>query len=165
MIAIDLPVRFLNFALASKGPSTHDVNDDAKSEFRRVEVLTGPGRRRRWSADEKARIVAETLVPGARVSEGARRWQICSQQVFGWRRAMRQDLPSIPGEPTPPPTRSFVPIVSEAVLAATVQRTTSAAPGIEVKLAGAVVRVSSGMEDAAQLTAVLRAVRASASRT
>ena len=64
-----------------------DVSDDAKGEFRRVEVLTGPGRRRRWSADEKARIVAETLVPGARVSEVARRWQVCSQQVFGWRRA------------------------------------------------------------------------------
>jgi hypothetical protein len=43
--------------------------------------------------------------------------------------------------------------------------TRHAAPGIEVKLAGAVVRVSSGMDDAAQLTAVLRAVRASASRS
>jgi transposase len=136
-----------------------DVNDDAKGEYRRVEVLTGPGRRRRWSADEKARIVAETLVPGARVSEVARRWQICSQQVFGWRRAMRQDLPSVPGTP------SFIPIVSEAIPAATVQRAASAAPGIEVKLAGAVVRVSSGVDDAAQLTAVLRAVRASASRS
>jgi hypothetical protein len=38
------------------------------------------------------------------------------------------------------------------------------APSIEIRLAGAVVRVGSGMEDAAQLTAVLRAVRASASR-
>jgi transposase len=117
-----------------------DVNDDAKGEYRRVEVLTGPGRRRRWSADEKARIVAETLVPGARVSEVARRWQICSQQVFGWRRAMRQDLPSVPGQTTTPATPSFIPIVSEAIPAATVQRAVSAAPGIEVKLAGAVVR-------------------------
>ena len=50
-----------------------DVNDDAKGEFRRVEVLTGPVRRRRWSAEEKARIVEETLAPGARVSEVARR--------------------------------------------------------------------------------------------
>ena len=50
-----------------------DVNDDAKGEFRRVEVLTGPARRRRWSAQEKARIVEETLAPGARVSEVARR--------------------------------------------------------------------------------------------
>jgi transposase len=142
-----------------------DVNDDAKSEYRRVEVLTGPGRRRRWSSDEKARIVAETLVPGARVSEVARRWQICSQQVFGWRRAMRQDLPSVPGKTTTQATPSFIPIVSEAIPAATVQRAASAAPGIEVKLAGAVVRVSSGVDDAAQLTAVLRAVRASASRS
>jgi transposase len=41
---------------------------------------------------------------------------------------------------------------------------TSTTPVIEVKLAGAVVRVSSGM-DGAMLTAVLRAVRASTSRT
>jgi transposase len=95
------------------------------------------------------------------VSEVARRWQICSQQVFGWRRAMRQDVPSVPREPTTPTTPSFVPIVSEAIPAATVQCAASGAPGIEVKLAGAVVRVSSGME----LTAVLRAVRASASRS
>ena len=74
-----------------------DVNDDAKGEFRRVELLTGPGRRRRWSAEAKAQIVEESLVPGARVSEVARRWQVCSQQVFGWRRAMRQDMPSAAG--------------------------------------------------------------------
>ena len=140
-----------------------DVSDDAKGEFRRVEVLTGPSRRRRWSADEKARIVAETLVPGARVSEVARRWQICSQQIFGWRRAMRQDVPSVPGERTTPATPSFVPIVSEAIPAATVQRAASVAPEIEVELAGAVVRVAGGM-DGALLTTVLRAVRASASR-
>src|SRR5690242_11061218 len=62
-----------------------DVNDDAKEGYRRIEVLTGPGRRRRWSAEEKARIVAETLEPGASVSEVARRWQVCPQQVFGRR--------------------------------------------------------------------------------
>jgi len=142
-----------------------DVNDDAKGEFRRIEVLTGPARRRRWSADEKARIVAETLVPGARVSEVARRWQVCSQQVFGWRRAMRQDVASVSSERRMPATPGFVPIVSEALPAATVQRASSAAAGIEVKLAGAVVRVSSGMDDADQLTVVLRAIRASASRS
>jgi transposase len=128
-----------------------------------LRVLTGPGRRRRWSADEKARIVAETLVPGARVSEVARRWQSCSQQIFDWRRAMRQDVPSVPGEPTTPAMPSFVPIVSEAIPAATVQHAASVAPEIEVELAGAVVRVAGGM-DGALLTAVLRAVRASASR-
>ena len=77
---------------------------------------------------------------------------------------MRQDLPSVPVAPTPPATPSFVPIVSEAIPSAAVQRA-APAPGIEVQLAGAVVRVSSGMDDAAQLTAVLRAVRASALRS
>jgi transposase-like protein len=77
-----------------------DVNDDAKGEYRRVEVLTGPARRRRWSAEEKARIIEETLMPGACVSEVARRWQICSQQVFGWRRAACRDVTTEPVKTT-----------------------------------------------------------------
>jgi transposase len=144
-----------------------DVNDDAKGEFRRVEILTGPVRRRRWSAEEKARIVEEALAPGARVSEVARRWQVCSQQVFGWRRAACRTVTTVATKRAQAPSPNFVPIITDVTLPAPVQRATppSAAPAIEVKLAGAVVRVASGMDDAAQLTAVLRAIRASASRT
>lgn len=134
-----------------------DVNDDAKGVFRRIEILTGPVRRRRWSSEEKARIVAETLVPGARVSEVARRWQVCPQQVFAWRHAVRRDVAAMPGDPASQPAAAFVPIITEATLA------TPTARVIEVTLAGAVVRVASGMDDTT-LTAVLRAVRASASR-
>jgi transposase len=145
-----------------------DVNDDAKGAFRRVEVLTGPVRRRRWSTEEKTRIVEETLAPGARVSEVARRWQVCSQQVFGWRRATCRAVTTVATTTTAKASRpDFVPIITDVTLPTPVQRATppSAAPVIEVKLAGAVVRVASGMDDTAQLTAVLRAVRASASRT
>ena len=42
----------------------------------RVEIRTGIGRRRRWSDEEKARIVAEALAPGAVKSEVARRYNI-----------------------------------------------------------------------------------------
>jgi transposase len=140
-----------------------DVNDDAKGGYRRIEVLTGPGRRRRWSAEEKGRIVAETLEPRARVSEVARRWQVCPQQVFGWRREARQDMVAEASKPRARQTGDFVPIVSEAQPPATLTRKAeAAAPVIEVKLAGAVVRVS-GLSDGAELTAVLRAIRASAS--
>ena len=138
-----------------------DVNDDAKGGFRRVEVLTGPARRRRWSAEDKARIVAETLVPGACVSEVARRWQLSSQQVFGWRRAAR--LAMTTATAAGPITTGFVPIVTEAGPVAPVPQ--AVAPVIEVRLAGAVVRVASGVDDAAQLTVVLRAIRASAARS
>lgn len=41
-----------------------DVNDDAKGSYRRIEVLTGPDRRRRWSDEQKARIAAEAMTPG-----------------------------------------------------------------------------------------------------
>ena len=52
----------------------------------RVEVLDGVERRRRWSSDEKTRLVDETLVPGAKVSEVARRNGISASLLFTWRR-------------------------------------------------------------------------------
>jgi transposase len=132
-----------------------DVGDDAKGGgFRRIEVLTGPGRRRKWSDDDKARIVAETLEPGAVVAEVARRWQVCPQQVHGWRRERRLGTAG-PASPPPPPPE-FVPIVAEPPAA----EPASSGAAIEVALAGAVVRVSPGV-DPALLAAVLRAVRAS----
>jgi transposase len=57
---------------------------------RRVEVFTGTGRRRRWPPNSKARILEETLVAGAVISEVARRHGITPQQLFGWRRAARR---------------------------------------------------------------------------
>jgi transposase len=131
-----------------------DIKDDAKSSYRRVEVLTGPGRRRHWSAQEKAQIVGETLTPGMSVSEVARRWQICPQQIYTWRRTMRRD----PCDSTAP---AFVPIVTEAMPSAPAAGPRSVAPMIEVQLAGAVVRVAPGTDNAL-LTTVLRAVRTSA---
>lgn len=126
-----------------------DVTDDAKSgEYRRVEVLTGPGRRRKWSSDAKARIVAETLAPGAVVAEVARRWQVCPQQVFGWRREMRASS-----------ALSFVPLVAERSVDA---QEAYVAPPVELHLAGGMLRIPPGT-DAVLLTTVLRALRASAS--
>jgi transposase len=50
-----------------------DASDDTSAGgYRRVEVLTGPARRRRWSDEVKTRIVAETLESGAVVAEVAR---------------------------------------------------------------------------------------------
>jgi len=55
----------------------------------RVEVLDGLERRRRWSQDDKARIVEETLVPGAKVTEVARRNGVAASVLFTWRRQAR----------------------------------------------------------------------------
>jgi transposase len=122
--------------------------------YQRVEVLTGPGRRRVWDEATKARVVAESYAPGAVVSAVARRWQIAPQQLFTWRREARAASPEAGGTVA----LSFVPIVSDLPAAGMA----SSGALIEVALAGAVVRVSPGV-DPALLTAVLRALRASGS--
>jgi transposase-like protein len=58
--------------------------------IRRLEVVTGTGRRRRFSEDDKARVVEETLSPGAVVSHVARRHGLTPQQLFTWRREARE---------------------------------------------------------------------------
>jgi len=55
----------------------------------RVEVLGGVERRRCWSEDDKTRIVEETLAPGARVTEVARRNGVAASVMFTWRRQAR----------------------------------------------------------------------------
>ncbi|HEY5226840.1 MAG TPA: transposase [Methylovirgula sp.] len=62
----------------------------------RTEVLSGVERRRRWSIDEKARIIGETLVPGTKVSTVARRYGISASLLFYWRRQARTDVKAPP---------------------------------------------------------------------
>src|SRR4028119_2407230 len=57
-------------------------------EFRRIEVITGVGRRRRWTDEEKAWIVAESLDPTTTVSAVARRYGLHARQLFVWRRKL-----------------------------------------------------------------------------
>lgn len=103
------------------------------------------GGRRTWSP--------EAAAPDTVVSEVARRHGLRPQQVFGWRRAARQDAQAAgrvrddsiaftsvsldaPAPPAPPET-----------------------PTIQVQIGDSVVRVPAGM-DSATVKAVLRAVRA-----
>lgn len=144
------------------------INEDAKGGFRRVEVLTGPGRRRRWSSAEKGRIVAENLESCVTVAEVARRWQVCPQQVWGWRREARLGSLVLPSGASVGAERDFVPMVAEpsapvAVSSAEAGSKNVRAPAgtIEIRLAGAVVRVATDT-DARLLSDVLRAVRATA---
>ena len=61
----------------------HTLKPEA-TEVRRLEVITGVGRRRQFSEDFKSEVVAETLLAGAVVSEVARRRGLTPQQVFTW---------------------------------------------------------------------------------
>ena len=84
----------------------------------RAEVLVGPERRRRWSADEKRQIVREAFEGGGCVAEVARRRDVSRAQIYQWRAALRDEeeltgvggglLRFVPVEvsTTPPPLRS-----------------------------------------------------------
>ena len=114
---------------------------------RRLEVITGAGGRRRWSADEKARILDEAMAPGAIVSEVARRHGMSPQHLFTWRRQARREAGDPPLAFTPvvvapdPPKPAACP---EAV--------------IEIAVEGAIIRVPPGV-DGATLALVLHALK------
>ena len=68
---------------------SHTTSTKADS-FRRFKVITGVGRRRRWTAEEKARIVAESLDPATTSSAVARRYGLHASQLFVWRQQLQR---------------------------------------------------------------------------
>jgi transposase len=157
------------------------------SEVRRIELITGIGRRRRWSREDKARIVVESLTGDVSVSEVARRHGLSPQQLFAWRHAARALLheggsaasgggsgaDSAPRprcgkgrtEPTPEicdDAPAFAPVVISTSARSSPSRSFRPSPivssTIEIAIGDAVVRVIGQVETEA-LIAVLRAVR------
>lgn len=74
--------------------------------FERIEVITGVARRRRWSVEEKCRIVAESLVPGVSVSAVAQRHGLRPNQLFRWRKLAREGAFGLIGDGVP----AFAPV-------------------------------------------------------
>jgi len=144
---------------------------DARQEddsYRRIEVITGQRRRRRWTAQEKARIVAESFEEAANISEVARRNGVVRGLLTVWRHkfaaAASVSAPGfVPvhiayegGRATAGEPASLAPAHTRLEMA-------SAAPGklrgvIEVEVSGARLRVESGVE-LATLSTVLSALR------
>ena len=143
-----------------------DTEHSAITEpVRRLEVFTGAGRRRTWSDEDKARIVAEIATSGESVCAVARRHGLSPQQLFGWRRQLRESQ----AEPSEADGLQFVPAVVDArgICRWSAQRKAprrKAEPGagtIEVEIDGVTVRVGRGA-DAKTVIAVLRALKAGA---
>ena len=109
-------------------------------------MITGVGRRRRWTDEEKAWIVAESLDPATTVSAVARRYGLHASQLFTW----RQRLAAAAVREAP----AFVPVL----LAEDGPAPTEVSGRIEIALGPAVVRVGADV-DAAALRRVLEVVR------
>jgi transposase len=136
---------------------------DEASAYRRIELITGRRLRRRWSADEKAQIVAESAEPGATISEVARRCGVNRGLLTVWRRQAYHRSQAAAASSAP----AFVPVVMEAGVEGFKDQSHAqprdgvevSGGAIEVDLPGGHVRLS-GAVDPALARAVIAAVRA-----
>jgi transposase len=128
---------------------------------RRLEVFTGAGRRRTWRDEDKARIVAEIATSGDSVCAVARRHGLSPQQLFGWRRQLRESEAG----GSDADGLQFVPAVVDVGSSAVPQRRVprgkvdASAGAIEVEIDGVTIRVGRGA-DAKTLMTVLLALKA-----
>ena len=132
---------------------------------RRLEVFTGAGRRRKWSGEDKARIVAEIVASGQSVCAVARRHGLSPQQLFGWRRQLKEAAARHSGAEE----LQFVPAVLDVVVPAPAVCARRKAPRcksepdagtIEVEVNGVTIRVGRGA-DANTIAAIVHALKAS----
>lgn len=129
----------------------------------RFDVFTGAGRRRRFTAGEKAAIVEDGYADGTSVRGVARRRGLTSQQLFGWRRLARLGpsrcvewplfVPVIVA-PEPEPPCNELPTPSKPR-----RRRRNEGASIELEIGGVVVRVGRGA-DAGAIAAVIGALKA-----
>ena len=115
----------------------------------RIEVVTGPERRRVWTDEQKRALVAEASAPGAVVAEIARRADIGPGQIYRWRRQLREAA------------RGFAEVVvASGEIGAPVESAAMrvAAPAVEVEFVGtARVRITASIPPALA-AAVVRAL-------
>jgi len=175
-----------DITLERKLESKMERRDGGVTDVRRIELITGAGRRRRWSSEDKARIVVESLDDGVSVSEVARRHGLSPQQLFGWRRKARTSCHEAGNaapadrratDPEPRQRRkgrqlpspevchhapAFAPVmIAESAKSSPQKSSRPPAAGsgaIEIAIADAVVRVI-GQADTEAIVAVLRALR------
>ena len=111
-----------------------------------ITLLTGPERRRRWSGDERRRILAAAFMPGAIVANVARQFEVSTSLIYKWRQQ------ALPGDLA----AGFAPAV---MLPEAATATPPDSTAIVVELSnGARLRIGSHAP-AALVTATLRALR------
>lgn len=124
----------------------------------RLEVIEGPSGRRRRTKAERARIAAESMMPGVTVADVARRHGTTRWQVYDWRKQIRK------GNLLLPESLAALPMFAELVVAAPelARSVTGGGFDIEIVVGDIVIRAGAGADEG-QLTRTIRAARAAAS--
>lgn len=145
----------------SRASAIHsDVISDITKPLRprRIEVLNGAERRRRWPDEVRLAIIAEALEPGAVVSHVARRHDLSPSQLFGWLKKLRAEMAaSADAAQRETATPLFAPAVLDAA-PCPVRQEVPEAGSIEIVIGRATVRVR-GAVDEKTLATVLQALK------
>jgi transposase len=147
-----------------------DAMLDARQEddsYRRLEVITGKRRRRRWTAEEKVRIVRESFAEGVNVSEVARRNGVARGLLTVWREQFCAEAAARPSSFVPirietesPSASDEPPVLGHPKLRLEGRASAARgfASGLEIEVGGARIRVPIGV-DARTLATVLLVLR------
>lgn len=143
----------------------HDSHQDTRNDpggYRRIELISGTTRRRRWSDEERIQILAESFELGANISAVARRHGVSGGLLHCWRKQAR----ALAREEASTDAPTFVPVaIADAGCGVKAETEPVPAPVpvpatrmIEIETLGALVRVPTGV-DARTLSVVLTALR------
>lgn len=123
--------------------------------FSRLEVIEGPSGRRRRTKAERARIAAESLMPGVHVADVARKHGTTRWQVYDWRKKLRLGKLVVPE--SVPALPMFAELVAEdSSMDAPSARAIS---DVEIVVGDVVIRAGAGADEGL-LTRTIRAARA-----
>jgi transposase len=124
----------------------------------RLEMIEGPSGRRRRTKAERARIAAESMMPGVTVADVSRKHGTTRWQIYEWRKQLRK------GNLVVPESVAALPIFAELVVDDSSVKTPVAVAGsaLEIIVGDVVIRAGAGADEG-QLTRAIRAARAAAS--
>jgi len=122
----------------------------------RLEVIEGPSGRRRRTKAERARIAAESMMPGVTVADTARKHGTTRWQIYDWRKQLRK------GKLVVPESVASLPVFAELVVDDSASTAPAASSDIEIVVGDVVIRAGAGVDEG-QLTRAIRAARTAAS--
>ncbi len=124
----------------------------------RLEVIEGPSGRRQRTKAQRARIAAESMMPGMKVADVARKHGTTRWQIYDWRKQMRK------GNLVVPESVAALPMFAELVIEdiTTDASSLGGRSDLEIVVGDVVIRVGVGADEG-QLTRAIRAARAAVS--
>jgi len=124
----------------------------------RLEVIEGPSGRRRRTKAERARVAAESMMPGVIVADIARKHGTTRWQIYDWRKQIRK------GNLVVPESVAALPMFAELVFEGREPDVLARGgnSGIEIVVGDIVIRAGTGADEG-QLTRAIRAARAATS--